>query len=70
MKKLLFVSPHLSTGGLPQFLLKKIQALKNYYEIYCVEYNNHTGGVLIVQREQIQKLCKNKFYTLGEDKSE
>ena len=70
MKKLLFVSPHLSTGGLPQFLLKKIQALKNYYEIYCVEYNNHTGGVLIVQREQIQKLCKNKFYTLGDDKSE
>ena len=70
MKKLLFVSPHLSTGGLPQFLLKKIQSLNNYYEIHCVEYNDHTGGVLIVQREQIQNLCKNRFYVLGNDKSE
>jgi glycosyltransferase involved in cell wall biosynthesis len=68
MKKLLFITPHLSTGGLPQFLLKKIQALNDYYEIHCIEYNDHTGGVLVVQKEQIQKLCNNRFYVLGENK--
>lgn len=70
MKKLLFVSPHLSTGGLPQFLLKKIKSLYREYEIHCVEYNDHSGGAFIVQREQIQILCKDKFYSLGENKSE
>jgi len=53
---------------LPQFLLKKIQALNDYYEIHCIEYNDHTGGVLVVQKEQIQKLCNNRFYVLGENK--
>jgi hypothetical protein len=51
MKKILFIAPHLSTGGLPQFLLKKIQSLINDYEIYCVEYDDITGGVLVVQRK-------------------
>ena len=27
--KLLFVTPHLSTGGMPQFLLKRIKELQN-----------------------------------------
>lgn len=69
MKKLLFVSPHLSTGGLPQFLLKKIKSLKDQYEVHCVEYDDHTGGVLIVQREQIEKLCAGRLYVLDSDKS-
>ena len=29
MKKLLYVAPHLSTGGLPQYLTKKIELLKD-----------------------------------------
>lgn len=68
--KILFIAPHLSTGGLPQYLLKKIKALKNENEIFCIEYNNCTGGVLIVQREQIEKICKPHFYSLGENKYE
>jgi hypothetical protein len=69
MKKLLFVAPHLSTGGQPQYLLKKIKALNDEYEIHCVEYNDHTGGVLIVQREQVQKLCGERFYVLDNNKN-
>jgi glycosyltransferase involved in cell wall biosynthesis len=64
--KILYVSPHLSTGGLPQFLLKKIQVLINEAEVYCVEYANHGG--FIVQREQIKNLLKSKFVELGENK--
>jgi len=34
MKKLLYVAPHLSTGGLPQYLVKKVELLKQDFEIY------------------------------------
>ena len=66
--KVLFIAPHLSTGGAPQYLLKKIQLLKDDCDIYCVEYNNITGGVLVVQREQIQNLLGDKLITLDNDK--
>lgn len=64
--KILFVAPHLSTGGLPQFLLKKIQVLNADNEIYCVEYSNHGG--FVVQRQQIKEILKNNFIELKEDK--
>lgn len=70
MKKLLYITPHLSTGGLPQYLLKKIKSLMDSYEIYCVEYDDCTGGAFIVQREQIQSICKDKFFTLYGDKNQ
>lgn len=68
--KLLFVTPHLSTGGLPQYLLKKIETLINDYDIYCVEWDNITGGFFVVQRNQIVSLLNSKFYSLSEDKNQ
>lgn len=70
MKKLLFIAPHLSTGGLPQFLLKKIKCLIKDFDIYCVEYSDVTGGKFIVQRDQIKNICKSKFFTLYDNKEE
>jgi glycosyltransferase involved in cell wall biosynthesis len=66
--KILYVAPHLSTGGLPQFLLKKIQVLNSECDVYCVEYANHGG--FVVQREQVKSLLKNKFIELGENKAQ
>lgn len=66
--KVIFITPHLSTGGAPQYLLKKIQSLKDSCEIYCVEYANITGGVLVVQRNQIDTLLEKNLITLGDDK--
>ena len=68
-KKILFVAPHMSTGGLPQFLLKKVQLLLNEYDIYVVEYSCVSGDY-IVQREQMQKLLGSNYFTLEEDKFE
>lgn len=68
MKKVLFVVPHLSTGGLPQYTFKLIESLKNNYDVYCLENNDVTGGILTVQRNRISKLLKNKFYSLTHDK--
>lgn len=64
-EKLLIITPHLSTGGQPQFVLKKIESLIEYYNIYCIEYN-YLSPDYVVQRNQIKKLINNKFYSIGE----
>ena len=71
MKKLLYVAPHLSTGGLPQYLTKKIELLKDEFEIYLVEWVDCTGGILVVTKNKIQNLIDpDKFFTLEENKIE
>jgi hypothetical protein len=71
MKKLLYIAPHLSTGGLPQYLTKKIELLKDEFEIYLIEWADVTGGRLVVTKNKILKLVKpNRFFTLGENKME
>ena len=42
-KKILFLAPHLSTGGMPAFLLKRIEALRQVYEIFVVEHRNFSN---------------------------
>lgn len=65
--KILFISPHLSTGGLPQYLLKKIQTLYVDHEIHLVEYFNVSSD-FVVQKKQLKKILGDRLYTLGEDK--
>jgi autotransporter strand-loop-strand O-heptosyltransferase len=69
--KIMFLAPHLSTGGMPEFLRKRIEALKNYadVDIYVVEYQCHSLD-FIVQRSAILKLVEGQFTTLYEDKME
>jgi autotransporter strand-loop-strand O-heptosyltransferase len=66
--KLLYLTPHLSTGGMPQFVLKRIQALQEYkdrIEVFLVEYSQFSS-TYVVQRDQIIKLLGNDhFFTLG-----
>jgi autotransporter strand-loop-strand O-heptosyltransferase len=66
--KLLYLTPHLSTGGMPQFVLKRIQSLQEYkdqIEIFLVEYSQFSS-TYVVQRDQIIKLLgNNHFFTLG-----
>ena len=70
MKKILFIAPHLSTGGLPQYLTKKIELIKNEFEIYVIEWVDCTGGRLVVTKNKILNLLdKDKFFTLSEDKN-
>ena len=69
MKKILFIAPHLSTGGLPQYLVKKVELLKGEFEIYLIEYNNSTGGKLVIQKNKILDLVDNdKFFMLDDNK--
>ncbi len=68
-EKLLFITPHLSTGGLPQVMVKQIELIKDTYDVLVIEYTNITGGVFVVQRNRILDLIgTDKFYSLGENK--
>jgi FkbM family methyltransferase len=69
MKKILFVSPHLSTGGAPQFTLSKIEILKDSYDIMCVE-KDFVAPEFVVQRNKISAILGDKFISLGENKFE
>ncbi len=67
--KLLYLAPHLSTGGMPSVLLKRIQALEGLdVEVIVVEYSNYSDEY-VVQKNEIKKLA-TKLYTLGENKME
>jgi len=68
--KVLFIAPHLSTGGMPAFLLKRIQALQQYsnFEIYVAEWKCYSMDY-VVQRKQIQELIGENFYSFLGDKN-
>jgi autotransporter strand-loop-strand O-heptosyltransferase len=67
--KLLYLTPHLSTGGMPQFVLKRIQELQKFrdqIEVFLVEYSQFSN-TYVVQRDEIIKLLDNDhFFSLGD----
>ena len=66
--KLMYVVPHLSTGGMPQFVLKRIESLqkfKNEIEIYLVEYSQFSTIYLVQRNKIIELLGNNHFFSLG-----
>jgi len=69
--KILYLAPHLSTGGLPSFLLKRIESLMNYtdHEIYVIEYEYY-GDWYVVQRKKIENILKGNFYSVGKKKED
>lgn len=64
--------PHISTGGMPSFVLRRIQALlkfKNEFELFVVEYENISDD-FVVQKNEIKSIIKpENFFTLGESKN-
>jgi autotransporter strand-loop-strand O-heptosyltransferase len=69
--RILFLAPHLSTGGCPQFILKRLQGMRNHTnnEYYVVEYQCHSLDY-VVQRNAIKDLVGSNFTTLYESKME
>ncbi len=67
-QKLLYVCPHLSTGGQPQYTFKQVKHFVNDFEIEVVEINNSGGDAFVVQKNRIKELVP--VHTLGEDKSQ
>ena len=66
--KILYITPHLSTGGAPQYLLKKIELLHSDNDIYVIEYNDY--GIYRVQKDKILNILNDRLITLSEDKTD
>lgn len=66
--RIFFIAPHLSTGGMPQYLFKQIEALYKEYEVYCIEWDDVTGGQLVIQRNRIKNLLDKRLITLDKDR--
>lgn len=65
--KILFLAPHLSTGGMPAFLLRRIQMMKKWtnHEIFVVEWSMY-ADCYVVQRNEILKLIpEDHFMSMG-----
>jgi len=67
-KKLLYIAPHLSTGGQPQYLYKQVKHFIKDFDIQVVEINNSGGNAFVVQKNRIKSLVE--VHTLGDDKSQ
>ena len=64
--KILFLAPHLSTGGMPQFLLKRVEALINYTkcEVFVIEWCNYSYS-FTVQKNQLKELLGDNLFNFG-----
>ena len=70
MKKLLIITPHLSTGGAPQVTVNKLELLQNDFIIKVVEHS-FLAWNFVVQRNRIIKLVGDQnFHSLGENKKD
>lgn len=58
--KICYLVPHLSTGGMPQFLYKRIESLCEYTDIepYVVELTTAEGDKYVVQKNRILSKLK------------
>jgi autotransporter strand-loop-strand O-heptosyltransferase len=67
--KLLYLTPHLSTGGMPQFALKRIQKLNEYrdeIEIFVVEYSKFSDTYVVQRNSILEMIDSDHFFTLGD----
>ena len=72
LMRVLFIAPHLSTGGMPAFLLKRVQAIQQYtdIEVFVAEWKCYSLDYTI-QRKQIQELVGENFISfLGNAESQ
>jgi len=67
MKTLMIITPHMSTGGCPQVVAKKVELLKNFYNIIVVEWECIAWSY-VVQRNRVINMLGENFVSLSENK--
>lgn len=63
----MIITPHMSTGGCPQVVAKKVELLKNFYNVVVVEYEMLAWSY-VVQRNRVIEMIGDKFISLSENK--
>jgi hypothetical protein len=67
MKTLMIITPHMSTGGCPQFVTKKVELLKDFYNVVVVEHDMLAWSY-VVQRNRVIDMLGDNFISLSENK--
>lgn len=67
MKTLLIIASHMSTGGLPQVVVKKVEMLKDFYNVVVVEWEC-VAWIYVVQRNKVIEMIGDRFISLSENK--
>lgn len=62
--RVMFLAPHLSTGGMPAFLLKRIECLKYIVDIFVIEYENYSMEYTIQRNAILGIVGPLNFMTL------
>lgn len=68
-RKILCISPHLSTGGCPQYLVYKIENLIKDFDVLVVEYENVSDEYVVQKNKLLNLIGKEKLITLDDNKN-
>ena len=66
MKKLLIITPHLSTGGAPQVTANKIKLIKDNFDILVVEHDFLAWSFVVQRNAIIDLVGLDKFISLSD----
>lgn len=64
--KILYVTPHLSTGGMPEYLRRKVELMSIDHEVWVAEKNFEPAYRSI--RDKIEKILGNRLVNLGDNR--
>lgn len=70
MKKLLIITPHLSTGGAPQVTANKISLIKDDFDIKVIEHSFLAWNYVVQRNAIISLIGKENLISLSENKYE
>jgi autotransporter strand-loop-strand O-heptosyltransferase len=66
-KVILFIAPHLSTGGMPEFLLERVRALAKYkfFNAHVLEYCKYSNAYTVQRDKIIETVGPNRFHEIA-----
>lgn len=62
--KIIYVTPHLSTGGMPEYLRRKVEILKDEHDVWVVE--KHFEQAYRTIRDKIESMLGDRLITIGD----
>ena len=66
--KIIYITPHLSTGGMPEYLRKKVELLKDENEVWVLELRTELAYRII--RDKIENLIGNRLVAIHDNFTE
>lgn len=60
--KIIYITPHLSTGGMPEYLRKKVELLKDEHDVWVMEL--HTEYAYRIIRDKIESLIGERLIAI------